>query len=342
MTLPGSNLSLNQVNTELGRSATATIELNDAAVRSLAGVGGSGTTFGMNSLLNKTHSFTFSAQGANLNLRDAAIAAGWDGVAVLKMVNIGNIYSNSTGTAALTINGSFPRGVTLQQASGVYGRGGDGGPGSGPNPIDSQPAANYGSGAAGGGGGTAIAVSVPVTIQHQGVTSGGGGGGGGGGTGKCSRIDPAYGTLGAHSCSAAGGGGGSGYGLGSGGGGGGGTNYNSTYPHSAPGHNYAAGAGTGSSLGGPPGSGGNHAAIGHVEPGYGTLVSAAVGGHGGTGGLFASAGAGGGTGYIGGNSAGRSDLSSAGGGGGGGGSAFTGVSLVTFSQKTGLIYGAEN
>ena len=63
MTLPANNLSLNQVNTELGRSATAQINLNDSAVRTLAGVGGSGTTFGMNSLLSKTYSFSFSFGG---------------------------------------------------------------------------------------------------------------------------------------------------------------------------------------------------------------------------------------------------------------------------------------
>jgi hypothetical protein len=47
-------ISLNQANTELGRSATATLEMNDSALRALAGVGGSGTTWGMNSLYGKS------------------------------------------------------------------------------------------------------------------------------------------------------------------------------------------------------------------------------------------------------------------------------------------------
>lgn len=51
MTLPASpnSISLGQVNTELGRTATATIDMNDSAVRTLFGVGGSGTIISMSS-----------------------------------------------------------------------------------------------------------------------------------------------------------------------------------------------------------------------------------------------------------------------------------------------------
>lgn len=38
MTLPTGTISMSQVNTELGRSSTATISLNESAVRTLAGV----------------------------------------------------------------------------------------------------------------------------------------------------------------------------------------------------------------------------------------------------------------------------------------------------------------
>ena len=49
MTLPASpnSISLSQVNTELGRSATANINMNDSAVRSLFGKPGSGNTISM-------------------------------------------------------------------------------------------------------------------------------------------------------------------------------------------------------------------------------------------------------------------------------------------------------
>jgi hypothetical protein len=335
MTLPGSNLSLNQVNTELGRSATATIELNDSAVRSLAGVGGSGTTIGMNSLLSKTYTFTTSFSGGNqVNLRATAVSLGWDQVAVLNITNNGTITSSSTGSYALTIDGAYARGVTFTNNAWIVGRGGDGGPGSGPTPFDGNPAPG---GSGGGGGGPAIAVSSAVTIYNNSAIFGGGGGGGGGGTGK-RNITGAYGTPGqTHSCNASGGGGGAGRGGGSGGGTGGGVNYNSNYGHF---HNYAAGGGGGSDISNP-GAGGNHAAIGHTEPGYGTNASAAVGGHGGAGGGAGSAGAGGGTGYIGGNYAPAQNLSGGGGGGGGAGASFAGNANISWGAY-GTIHGAMN
>lgn len=60
MTLPTGTISMSQVNTELGRSATATISLNEAAVRGLAGVPSG--TISMDNLRGKS-AVTFTPPG---------------------------------------------------------------------------------------------------------------------------------------------------------------------------------------------------------------------------------------------------------------------------------------
>jgi hypothetical protein len=309
MTLPGSNLSLNQVNTELGRSATATIELNDAGVRTLAGVGGSGTTIGMNSLLSKTHTFTVSfSGGVNINLRTTAVNLGWDQVAILYITNNGTISSSSTGSFACFIgDGGFARGCTFTNNAWIVSRGGDGGYGSANTPIDRTPATSYGQhGGTGGTSGPSLGVAQPVTIVNNSAIFSGGGGAGGGGTGKSSWLD-GYGNL-AWGSSASGGGGG----AGRGGGNGGGTGHNISNNLPSNYHGYGAAGGGGSDINGP-GSGGNHAATAYADI-YG-VVHGSVGGHGGTGGGAGSAGAGGGGGYVVGRHV-AENLSSYGGGGG--------------------------
>lgn len=64
MTLPASpnSISLGQVNTELGRSATATIDMNDSAVRALFGKPGSGNTISMSDGWGKS-AFTVAYSG---------------------------------------------------------------------------------------------------------------------------------------------------------------------------------------------------------------------------------------------------------------------------------------
>jgi hypothetical protein len=59
MTTPTGTISLSDVNVELGRSSTANISMNEAAVRTLAGVGGSGTVISMDNLRGKS-SFSVS------------------------------------------------------------------------------------------------------------------------------------------------------------------------------------------------------------------------------------------------------------------------------------------
>lgn len=164
------------VNLELGNAATAQISLGQSTVRSLAGV--PSEAISLDNLHGKSSTFSFNlTSGSNLNLRTQALAAGWNGTsAVVATIPSGNtIQSASTGTAALTINGSFPAGVTLINNGAITGRGGNGGNGG-------NAASTPSPGSSGLSGGIGLLVSVAVTINNaSGIVSGGGGGGGGGG-----------------------------------------------------------------------------------------------------------------------------------------------------------------
>lgn len=179
MPLPSTGtLGLDQVNVELFRPATNLIGLNDTEVRNLAGSPAGEVQFA--SLRGKSAVFqlTISTNQVDANLRSLAIAAGWNGVFPLQAtINSGVWISGSTAgnsTAALTINGSFPNGVTLINNGTIAGVGGAGGKGGDAtqNALTSS--------AVGTAGGRALLVSVPVTIQNNGTIAGGGGGGGGG------------------------------------------------------------------------------------------------------------------------------------------------------------------
>ena len=63
MPTPTGTISLSDVNVELGYSSTAAISMNDAAVRTLAGVGGSGTIITMDNLRGKSN-ITFNPPGS--------------------------------------------------------------------------------------------------------------------------------------------------------------------------------------------------------------------------------------------------------------------------------------
>ena len=160
---------LNQsVNIELGRSATASINMNESAVRTLAGV--SSGAISMSNFYGKSNQFAFtiSTSQSNANLRSLAIAAGWNQSSqLIATIETGILLSsNVVGTPGLTINGSFPGGVSLINNGFIIGMGGRGG----------------NAGAAGSAGGLALSVSSAVTITNN-ATIGGGGGGGSGGQG---------------------------------------------------------------------------------------------------------------------------------------------------------------
>jgi hypothetical protein len=185
MALPNTGpISMSQVNVELGLSATALISLNDAAVRGLAEV--SSGTISLQNLRGKANVFAFAiaANQTNANLRTLAVNAGWNQTApVQATINSGVVISGNTqanSTAALTVDGSWPGGVTLTNNGTIVGRGGNGGQG---GTVDGffntwTPRNNAFPGAAGG---RAMLVSVAMTLQNNGTIAGGGGGGGGSG-----------------------------------------------------------------------------------------------------------------------------------------------------------------
>lgn len=215
MALPSSgSISLNQVNIELGRSGTTTISLNDTIVRTLFGVVSGSIT--MSNGLGKANQFTLTiaTDTANLNVRTAALAAGWNGTSkVVCTINSGvTVYSTSTGAYALTINGSFPGGVELVNNGTILGKGGSG--------------AGYGSAGNGTSGGPGLLVQSAVTINNGSgrIAGGGGGGGAGANYAYCYNYNykqqVCYGWINAYGGA---GGGGIGNGAGGSGGGGGGT-----------------------------------------------------------------------------------------------------------------------
>jgi hypothetical protein len=146
------------------------ISLLDAAVRTLAGVPSGPVTMPGN-FYGKSNVFKFniSSDQINVNLRTLAVNAGWDQASSVEATITSGvfIYSNSTSSAALTVSGSFPKGVELINNGTIVGRGGRGGNGQN----------NTNSGIGGGAGGLALSVSTPISIRNNGNVAGGGGGG---------------------------------------------------------------------------------------------------------------------------------------------------------------------
>lgn len=258
MTLPVSGaISFNNINVELGVSGTTQASLGQTSYRNLAGVASGAIS--MSNFYGKANQFAFtiSSDQTNANLRSLAVAAGWNEASkVVATINSGVfIYSTSTGTPALTVNGSFPGGVELINSGTIQGRGGNGGNGG----------AGYATtenGGTGGGGGLALSVSSAISITNNNRIAGGGGGGGGGGG---ARWAGKYGTIGC-------GGGGGGGGLGSGSGG--------------------SGGGSDTGLGGPGSAGGSGTLTTNGSGGGGSSFGPAPvnAGNGGNGGSYGSAG----------------------------------------------------
>jgi hypothetical protein len=312
MTTPSGTISLNDVNVELGLSGTTTIQMNQANVRTLAGVGGSGTTISMNDLRGKSNrvtlSYTFSSNTANASLNLSAISGYISGKSDITVtVNSGvYLYATSTGGYGLNLSGATTgdtltivnNGFIMGQggnagisADGTSGVGNAGGPALNLNTGINPTITNTSGYIAGGGGGGASG------YLNSGFVGGGGGGGAGGGNGSTSARGYAGGSGGSPgstgnngtggvyqwgksvSGSSGGGGGGGRIIPGSGGSGGITGNINGTIQRGV-GGGAGGGGGAGSSDGG---AGGGSTSSGSDGPGYG-------GGGGGGGGWGAAGG----------------------------------------------------
>jgi hypothetical protein len=213
MALPLSGtISLSQVNVELGVLASAIRSLNDSTTRTLFNKASG--QISLSDGYGKANEFilTISSNQTNANLRTLAVNAGWNQTSiVIATINSGvYVSSNSTGTPALTVNGSWPGGVQLINNGFIVGRGGNGGNGATSTPFPGIGQPQLRAGSAGEAGGLALSAGVAVSISNNGTIGGGGGGGGGGG----STFGETGGVVGP---AAAGGPGGGGIGISSGG-----------------------------------------------------------------------------------------------------------------------------
>lgn len=114
---------------------------------------------------------TISSNQTNLNLRTWALANGWNGTvaAIITIASGVYVYATTTAGAGLTINGSWPGGITVINNGYIMGKGGAGG---------MAPSMPVGwEGANGNSGGPAMSLGISCTIQNNSYIGGGGGGG---------------------------------------------------------------------------------------------------------------------------------------------------------------------
>jgi len=185
MATPTGTLGLSDVNAELGFSPTALITMNDAAVRTLAGVGGAGTVISMNDLRGKSNRvvipLTISTDTLNYDVytnRGPTYVAGLSDITVTIDAPV-VVGSASIPTYAFSIPSEFDPADTITVINNgiITGAGGAGGAGGRTLPATGAPT----NGIPGGSGGSAVFAAVPVVITNNGTLAGGGGGGGGAG-----------------------------------------------------------------------------------------------------------------------------------------------------------------
>ena len=97
------------VGTELAYAANATISMNDAAVRTLAGAGGSGTIIEMNNLRNKSASAPSSAFSTSSSV-SSRVGSGTTSAAITFNVDgtvTGAVVNNTHGGSGVSIAGNW-------------------------------------------------------------------------------------------------------------------------------------------------------------------------------------------------------------------------------------------
>jgi len=239
---------------ENGGNGTTQISLNDAAVRTLAGVA-TGAIIMPTNFYGKsnrvTSAITITASTQNYVLGTSKVTGYSAGKTDVTLTINAGIYVGSSGTGGigLDVDTSWNAADTVTIVNngfivgcgGTGGNGGGAGPTGGPGPV------------AGGVGGAALRAQRAIKITNNG-TVGGGGGGGGGAVG--------YDTGGKNQSYYGGGGGGGGQGYNGGGGGGGGS---AEFPGNGGAAGSTAGAGGGGTAlfgGMTGGSGGGYGASG--------------------------------------------------------------------------------
>jgi hypothetical protein len=188
MTLPSTGaISFSQVNAELYRSGAAALSLNDALLRKVAAVGGTGaqTTSGTPVSLSQLrghaygeYQITAATNGVNVTTYLSSVsryAAGktYGVVSIGSGVDVG---SSSSAAPAVTLQGAYGDAFVIQNAGAIAGAGGTGGRGSNAGAYNPT---------SGSSGGAALSIqnstsAAFVTVNNTGSISGGGGGGGGG------------------------------------------------------------------------------------------------------------------------------------------------------------------
>lgn len=246
-----------------------------AGAINMGGFYGSVRAFVMNDVI--------AANTSNYNIRNRAVALGWDQVTPLQAtvtINSGVFVSGTdVNTPAFDTGASIPAGSTLSLTNNgaIIGMGGFGGAGGSATAAAGANAAGVTATAGGTGafGGIALRALAAITVNNQGTIAGGGGGGAGAGGGYLSAAAKGGGNVVSKVW----------------GGGGGGGAQSSPAANSAGGAGGATSPATGvfSRLGQPGGNGNN---TGPAGGGLGASDNSTAAGNGGTGGNWGAGGGG--------------------------------------------------